>query len=146
MVDPTKTLFVVADTSRMWLILNVRNEDVKYVKVRDPRTGRPGQFVRFRPDGDTTEVTGELTWKSAQVDERTRTVQFRAELANPDGTLLANSYGMGRILLREESNAVVIPVEALHWEGDCSVVFVRDKNFLEPGAPKCSTFKTCVRE
>ena len=130
MADPTKTLFVVADTRQMWLMLNVRNEDVKYLRVRDPKTGAPGQKVRFRPDASDHEVTGELVWKSTEVDEKTRTVQFRAVLPNSNGTLLANTFGTGRVILREEKDAIVVPPDAIHWEGDCHIVFVRDKNFL----------------
>jgi len=141
-VDPSKVLFVVADTSRMWLILNVRNEDVKYLRVRDAKTGKPGQTVRFLPDGAEAHVSGELVWKSTIVDEKTRTVQFRAELPNPDGSLLANTFGIGQIVLREEKNAVVVPNEAVHWEGDCTIVFVRDKNFMTPGAPKVFHVRT----
>ena len=29
-----------------------------------------------------------------------------------------------------------MPSEAVHWEGDCHIVFVRDKNFLQPGRPQ----------
>lgn len=141
-VDPTRTLFVVSDTSQMWLNLNVRSEDVAYLRVRDPLTGKPGHSVKFRPDGGKEEVTGELIWKSANVDEKTRTVQFRAELPNPKGTLLANTFGMGQVVLREEKSAVVVPNEALHWEGDCNVVFVRDKSFLTQGAPKVFHIRT----
>jgi cobalt-zinc-cadmium efflux system membrane fusion protein len=43
---------------------------------------------------------------------------------------------MGRIVLREEPRAVTVPAEALHWDGSCNVVFVRDKNFLDPKSPK----------
>lgn len=141
-VDASKVLFVVSDTSQMWLILNVRNEDLKYLRIRDPKTGKPGQAVRFKPDGSDQEVTGELVWKSTQVDEKTRTVQFRAEFPNPDGSLLANTFGHGQIVLRDEKSVVVIPNEALHWEGDCNIVFVRDKNYLEPGAPKVFHVRT----
>jgi membrane fusion protein, heavy metal efflux system len=136
MTDPAKTLFVVADTSRMWLKLNVRAEDVNYLRIRDRKTGANGQTVRFRPDGSDHEVSGELVWKSTAVDEKTRTVQFRADLPNPDGRLMAHSFGTGRVILREEKEAIVVPSEAVHWEGDCHVVFVRDKNFLEESAPK----------
>src|SRR5262249_42753750 len=66
----------------------------------------------------------------------TRTVQVRADLPNPGGLLRANTFGSGRILLREEKQAVVVPSEAVQWEGDCHVVFVRDKNFEARGAPK----------
>ncbi|MCI0642571.1 MAG: efflux RND transporter periplasmic adaptor subunit [Gemmataceae bacterium] len=140
--DPAKTMFVVADTSRMWLRLNVRNEDLKYVRVRDPKLGKPGQVVRFRPDGSDQDVTGELIWKSTQVDEKTRTVQLRAELPNPDGALLANTFGVGQIVLREEKDAVLIPGESVFWEGDCQIVFVQDKNFHTPGAPKVFHIRT----
>jgi membrane fusion protein, heavy metal efflux system len=55
---------------------------------------------------------------------------------NPDGTLMAHTFGTGRVILRAEQDAIVVPSEAVHWEGDCHVVFVRDKHFLDAGAPK----------
>ncbi|MCI0684905.1 MAG: efflux RND transporter periplasmic adaptor subunit [Gemmataceae bacterium] len=141
-VDPSKTMFVVADTSQMWVVLNVRLEDVKYLRVRGVKTRTAGQEVRFRPDGGGPEIRGELIWRSTQLDEKTRTVQVRAEMPNPDGSLLANTFGTGRIVLREEKLAILTPSQALHWEGDCHIVFVRDKNFLEPGAPKVFHVRT----
>jgi hypothetical protein len=70
------------------------------------------------------------------VDEKTRTVKVWAELAHADGKLRASTVGAGRIILREEPNAVVVPKDAVHWEGCCHVVFVRDKNYLKEGALK----------
>ncbi len=29
-----------------------------------------------------------------------------------------------------------MPSDAIHWEGDCNVVFVQDKNFGKPDSPK----------
>ena len=136
MVDAGKPIFVVADTTRMWLILNARSEDVPYLRIRHEKTGTPGQTVKFRPDGTSQAFVGELVWKSTEVDDKTRTVRFRAELANADGVLLANSYGKGQIVLRDEKDAIVIPSEAVHWEGDCHIVFVRDKNFSQPDGKK----------
>jgi cobalt-zinc-cadmium efflux system membrane fusion protein len=135
MVDPAKTLFVVTDPSQLWLILHVRGEDAKYLRQRNDH-GTPGQQVRFRPDGGGREVSGELVWISKAVDEKTRTVQVRAHVPNPDGKLLANTFGTGTIVLREEASAVVVPNEALHQEKNCFFVFVRDKNFDKEGAPK----------
>jgi cobalt-zinc-cadmium efflux system membrane fusion protein len=131
-VDPTKTLFVVVDTSRMWLTLNIRVEDKKYLRIRDSKTGAPGQTVRFRADGSDGDVTGELVWVSTAVDDATRRYQVRADLPNPDGQLTAHTFGTGTIVLRAEKNAIVVPTEAIHWEGDCHVVFVQDKKFHEP--------------
>jgi cobalt-zinc-cadmium efflux system membrane fusion protein len=131
MAEAGKPLFVVSDTSRMWLMMNVRQEEVKYLRIRDVKSNAPGQMVKFRADGSDHEVVGELVWKSSQVDEKTRTVQFRAELPNSDGKLLAHSYGTGQIVLREEKEAIVVPSDAVHWDNNCHVVFVRDKNFLD---------------
>ncbi len=133
-VDAAKVLFVVADVRQLWLTLNLRLEDTKTLAV--------GQAVRFRSDGLAEEVTGTVGWISTAVDEKTRTVKVRADLANPQGRLRANTFGQGQIILREEKNAVVVPNEAIHWEGDCHIVFVRDKNFLHEGAPKVFHVRT----
>ena len=39
-------------------------------------------------------------------------------------------------MLREEPKAVVVPSESVHSDGCCSVVFVRDKDFLQEGLAK----------
>ena len=127
-VDSAKALFVVADPRHVWLTLHVRQEDARRV--------RRGQPVRFRPDGDPAEAAGTVAWVSTAVDEKTRTVKVRADLDNADGQLRAGTFGPGRVVLRYEPYAVVVPKEAVHWEGDCFVVFVRDKDYLKEGAPK----------
>jgi cobalt-zinc-cadmium efflux system membrane fusion protein len=127
-VDTSKQLFVVADTTRMWLTLNVRLEDMRYVK--------PGQKILFRIGDQPKPAQGRVAWISTEVDEKTRTVTVRADLDNRDGTLRANAFGTGQIVLREEKNAIAVPNEAVQWEGDCFVVFVRDKNYFKEGLPK----------
>jgi cobalt-zinc-cadmium efflux system membrane fusion protein len=92
--------------------------------------------VRFRTTAGPEETAGVVSWVSTEVNDRTRTVKVRADVENPDGRLKSNTFGTGRVVLREEGKAVVVPNSALHWEGDCHVVFVRDKDFLKPGAPK----------
>jgi cobalt-zinc-cadmium efflux system membrane fusion protein len=120
-VDTARVLFTVADVRRMWLTLGVRLEDARKL--------RPGQPVRFRPDGDAEETGGAVAWVSTAADEKTRTVRVRAELDNPGRRLRDHTFGTGRVILREEPEAVLVPSEAVHWEGDCHVVFVRDRRY-----------------
>jgi cobalt-zinc-cadmium efflux system membrane fusion protein len=120
-VDASRTLLVVADPGEMWLMLNVRLEDAGHLA--------PGQPVHFRSDGGDVAVTGQVAWISTEVDTRIRTVQVRVVLPNPDGRLRANVFGPGRIVLRREPNAVAVPAAAVQWDGDCYVVFVRDRNY-----------------
>jgi cobalt-zinc-cadmium efflux system membrane fusion protein len=127
-VATSDRLLTIADTSLLWLLLNAPQEEVRYLKL--------GQKVLFRPDASTDEIQATVTWISPSVDEKTRTVQVRAEIANPDGRLRSSAFGAGRIVLREQPVAVVVPNDALHWEGDCHVVFVRDRDYLKEGSPK----------
>jgi cobalt-zinc-cadmium efflux system membrane fusion protein len=129
-VTTATTLFTVADTRQMWLTLAVRQEDAHYVQM--------GQTVLFEPSdaADETILRGTVAWLSTAADEQTRSVAVRATLENLDGELRANTFGTGRIVLREEPRAIVVPNEAIHWDGDCSIVFVRDKNWFQKDAPK----------
>ena len=127
-VDEGRPLFVIVDTRQMWLNLNVRQEDAAFVV--------PGRTVRFRSDVGDTETEGEIAWVSTSADETTRTVRARADLTNPDGRLRASTFGVARVVIREEPNAVMVPDEAVQWDGSCHVVFVRDKRFFDEGSPK----------
>ncbi len=134
-VDASRVLFQVADTSRMWLMLNVPLENAGKLAV--------GQTVRFRPDSSPNEVTGELDWISTAADQKTRMVQVRAKLPNPDGQLRDETFGTGQVVLRDEDNAIVVPNAAVHWEGCCQIVFVRDKGYFDsPQSPKVFHVRT----
>jgi cobalt-zinc-cadmium efflux system membrane fusion protein len=133
--DPSKTLFVVADPRRLWLTLNVPQDSLKRFRQADPQRLLAGKVVHFVPDGTREEVVGTITWVSTAVDEMTRTLQVRAELPNPAGQLRANTFGTGRIILRHEDKAVVVPGEAIQWDGKCHIVFVLDKRSRDKGAP-----------
>ena len=122
-VDPSRLLFQVADTRQMWLQLSVPLESIDQLAV--------GQRIRFTPDGSRRVVEGKLDWISTSADKDTRMVEVRAVLANSDGQLRNETFGMGEIILREETNAIVIPTGSSHWEGCCQVVFVRDKNYFD---------------
>ena len=128
-VEPTKMLFEVVDNSVLWLAVGIRNEDVAKVQI--------GQTsVQFQPDGYVGDVQGTVAWVSSEADHKTRTVKLRVNLPNPDGKLRANTFGHGKVVLREEPNAILVPSEAIHIEGGNRYLFVRDRNFRKEGAPK----------
>jgi RND family efflux transporter MFP subunit len=122
-VNATRVLFQLADTGRMWLTLSIPLEEAGKLAL--------GQPVCFRPDGSRSEVSGKLAWISTTADQQTRMVTARAELPNPQGQLRNETFGAGRIILREEQEAIAVPNEAVHWEGCCHIVFVRDKGYFD---------------
>ncbi len=127
-VDSTRTLFTVADPTRLWLILNVRQEDAKHVS-----RGLP---VKFQPDDGGPELSGRVSWISPSVDEQTRTLQVRVLISDRGDNMRDKTFGSGRIILREEPHAVVVPREAVQSTPDAHFVFVRDKNYFDKSAPK----------
>ena len=127
-VDSSTMLFTISDPTRMWLILNVRQEDAK-----DIRTGLP---VRFETDNGSRRVTGSVAWISPTIDPKTRTLQVRVPIVNEGGAFRDNTFGTGQIILREEPRAIVVPRQAVQSIPDASFVFVRDKNFFNETSPK----------
>lgn len=127
-VSAADVLFTVADPRRLWLTLNVKQEDARFV--------RPGLPIDFRTDSGTKPVQGTISWVSPAIDERTRTLPARVTIDNADGTLRDKTFGTAQIILRREPKAIVVPRTAVQSTGDASFVFVRDRSYLNDGAPK----------
>lgn len=138
-VSPNDSHFVIADVSRMWVTLEVRKEDASAIRM--------GQEVQFRADGVAGKITGAVDWISTSVNEQSRTLQVRAEVTNPlvataGGTeaqvgdsdalqigrqqrlLRANTFGTGTIVTRRDPVALVVPNDAVHFDGSEHFVFV----------------------
>jgi cobalt-zinc-cadmium efflux system membrane fusion protein len=112
-----KTLFVVADVSRLHIDLDVSPEDMAGVRV--------GQPVTFRPNDGGREAAGRVSHISPEVNAKTRRVQVHAEVPNKDGRLRPNTFGTGQIVVARRPGAVVVPAEAVQSDGRGNLVFVR---------------------
>ena len=127
MVTPATAQFHLADLRHLWICLHIRMEDVGRLKDR--------QEVAFHLDGPNEEAPpGKITWISAEVDEKTRTVPVRVEVDNPEGRLRPNSFGDARILVGQQKRSIV-PKEALQtvtaFDGAFHVVFVQGESPTE---------------
>lgn len=127
-IDTSTRLFTVADRNRLWITVDVPQQEVQYAKI--------GQTLVFKPDSSDSEIKGQLDWIADTIDEKTRTVKLRAQVFNDSRQIKAFSFGTGRIVLRETPNAIVVPNEAVHSDGCCQIVFVRNKDFLKKDSPK----------
>jgi cobalt-zinc-cadmium efflux system membrane fusion protein len=132
-VDAARVIFTVIDVRRMWLTMDLRAEDAARVTL--------GKEVVFNPDGGV-ECRGRVAWISTEADHKTRTVKIRADLDNANGRLRANTFGTGRVILRETKDALVVPNSAVHWDGCCQLVFVRDKDYFKDGGFKVFHVRT----
>lgn len=122
-VNPGTPQFVLADVSQLWIMLHVHQEDVGKLRY--------GQEVFFRVDATKEDAPpAKITWISDEVDEKTRTVLVRADVANPKGWLRPNAFGDGRILVRQEKR-VIVPNAALQFDGSSYLVFARGESATE---------------
>ncbi len=111
-------LATIADTSVMWVLLDVPEWDAASVRV--------GQQVELRVDGvPGRALAGTLTWIASEVDPRTRSVTARADVQNPDGLLRAGQFARATIRVERPEGAVTVPMHAVQRVGEESVVFVR---------------------
>lgn len=120
-VEPATLLFSVSDTSRIWLWIDVYEADIASVQV-----GRPVEFSVS--DGDGSSLSGQVTWVGAEVDPKTRTTRVRAELDNPSGLLRANQFGVARIQVGDEHDALLLPSTALQRKDGADLVFLPQGN------------------
>ncbi len=118
-VGADDVLFVVVDSSTMWLIADIY--------VRDLRQLRTGLPIQCTIDGMAgASFGGHVSWISSQVNDQTRTVSLRADVPNPDGLLKAKMFGTARIAIHENDQVVGVPDEAVQSDGCCQLVFVEE--------------------
>jgi len=120
MVETLRMLFSVADTTRMWAMLDLAEPRVQL---------HAGMPVTMQVEGFEDEAfTGQITWVSTKIDPRTRTLKARAEFENRDRILKANMFGRASVQVRDNESSLVLPKEAVQWDGCCNVVFVKEND------------------
>jgi cobalt-zinc-cadmium efflux system membrane fusion protein len=118
LVESGKPLFTLADRSVMWAMLNIPEASLGEVKE--------GQEVELRFESLPGKVFGgKLTWIGAEVDEKSRMVRARAEVANPERILRAKMFAQARILTRKTERALLLPRNAIQQIAGKSFVFVK---------------------
>jgi cobalt-zinc-cadmium efflux system membrane fusion protein len=122
-VEPTTRIFAIADTSTMWLWIDVYESDI--ASIAD------GQRVDFTISGagaaeEPPTFNGKITWIGTEVDPTTRTTRVRAELANPDGRLRAHQFGRADIQTGAPHDAVIVPRDAVQRRNRQDLVFINE--------------------
>jgi cobalt-zinc-cadmium efflux system membrane fusion protein len=127
-VDPTETLFEVADLSSLWVELHVFERELSGV--------HRGNDVEITGAGTHKPIIGKVDHVGEIIDVETRTAPVRVVVANDKRELRAGQSVVARI----DTNAVTqktltIPRGALtRIDGKPMVFVARDKNTVEPRA------------
>lgn len=95
---------------------------------------RVGQQVTFRLKGDETPRVARIFAIEPAVDLETRSLQLRAESANPDGSLLPGAFADVEVAVRSKADALAVPAIAIVPELGGKKVFVVENGVAQPKA------------
>jgi RND family efflux transporter MFP subunit len=124
-VMPADTLYEITDLSSVWVLADLYEINVPFVKIGDPATISlsydPGRVFK-----------GHVSYINPSVDEKSRTVKVRIVLENPSGTLKPDMYvevGLGGQL----GYGVAVPESAVMGTGEREMVFIaKGDGLFEP--------------
>jgi cobalt-zinc-cadmium efflux system membrane fusion protein len=110
-------VFLIGDLSKVWLIANVREEDVPLLHMGD----RAEVTVLAIP---SKTFNARLTYIGASIDPNTHRLPVRAEVENPRGELKPEMLAGFRIIVGEDATSPAVPQAALVYEGASAHVWV----------------------
>lgn len=129
-VETTEKLFVVADLSVVWVLANIPEKDIPFIRPDAAATAQPVDIlVNAYPD----EVFhGKITYVGDVLDVATRTMNLRLELPNPDKKLKPEMFATIRVWSDPEPNVLMVPERAVQRDRERRFVFVqREPNVFE---------------
>ena len=125
-VTPKTELYMLADLSRVWVYVDVYEEDLPWIKLGD----EAAMTVRAVP-GRT--FRGKVAYVYPYMERKTRTARVRLEFDNPNQLLKPEMFANVTLHAGKIPNAVVVPSEAVVRSGERDLVFVvREPGKFEP--------------
>lgn len=116
-VKPGMTLLNLADLSRVWVLADIYEYQLPWVKV--------GQRARVElPYVNDRSLTARVSYLYPFVESKTRTVKARIELDNVDFELRPDMFVTVYLDGQRVDDALIIPQEAILHSGEKQTVFV----------------------
>ena len=101
----TTQCFVLSDTSSVWVLVNVYQNDLPYVRV--------GDTVTIHTDSYPDTFHGKISYLAAALDPNTRTLQARIDTSNPGLKLKKDMYVVASVDAGTVANAFALPDSAV---------------------------------
>jgi cobalt-zinc-cadmium efflux system membrane fusion protein len=97
----TTQAFTISDMSTVWVMANIYQGDLAYVKDGDPAT--------ITTDSYPDKFSGKISFISPALDPNTRTLQARIVVDNPGGKLKKDMYCVATVTAGTILNAIAVP-------------------------------------
>jgi cobalt-zinc-cadmium efflux system membrane fusion protein len=120
--DPAKSLYTVADLSSVWVLVDIHEKDLAKVRRGQGATVLVGAF----PD---QKFRGRITYLADLVDEATRTIKARVEVANPGRKLKPEMFATVELALAADAPPVLaVAEEAIQELDGRKLIFVAESD------------------
>ena len=97
--------FILSDTSTVWVLVNVYQKDLPFVRAGDP--------VTIQTEAYPDVFHGRISYIAASLDPNTRTLQARIETSNPGLKLKKDMYVVASVDAGSIQNAIAVPDSAV---------------------------------
>ena len=101
----TTQCFMISDTGSVWVLVNIYQKDLPYVRV--------GDNVTIQTDTYPEVFHGRISYVAASLDPNTRTLQARIETNNPGEKLKKDMYVVATVNAGAIPNAIALPDAAV---------------------------------
>jgi cobalt-zinc-cadmium efflux system membrane fusion protein len=101
----TTQCFMISDIRTVWVLVNVYQKDLPYVRV--------GDQVKIQTDTYPDAFQGRIAYVAASLDPSTRTLQARIETNNPGEKLKKDMYVVATVNAGAIPNAIALPDAAV---------------------------------
>jgi cobalt-zinc-cadmium efflux system membrane fusion protein len=118
--DPSKSLYTVADLSTVWVMVDINEKDLAKVRKGQDAIVIIGAYpdLKFR---------GRINHLADVVDQATRTIKARIEVANPGRKLKPEMFATVELALQADAPPVLaVPEDSLQELEGKKVLFVTD--------------------
>ena len=106
LIQPGSTqCYMLSDTSSVWVLVNVYQKDLPYVRV--------GEGVTIQTDSYPDVFHGRISYIASSLDPTTRTLQARIDTPNPGDKLKKDMYVTATVQAGSIPNAIVVPDAAV---------------------------------
>jgi cobalt-zinc-cadmium efflux system membrane fusion protein len=102
----TTQAFTISNMSIVWVLANVYQQDLPYVRVGNPVTILTDTYPG-------TEFHGNISYMAAALDPTTRTLQARIDVKNTQERLKNNMYVIAQVQAEKVANAITVPNAAV---------------------------------
>jgi Cu(I)/Ag(I) efflux system membrane fusion protein len=125
-VNKGSVLFEIIDLQKVWVLLDVYENDLSHVKVGDEVN-----FTANAYPGQTFD--GRVIFIDPMLDPQSRTLKVRIEAANPASALKPEMFVTAILESTEGSGeSLILPKSSILWTGNKSIVYVQVGSTNEP--------------